>query len=442
MHPGYTIDEAFLKDLRAMRRDWLLGGRAPGGQQTLRTPPPRKLHFKNTFGGEAPSFAVMKVDDVDETYYDFFQVQRPTGSGTAFLINGPAAVATQQYGVAFREGRALYEPSDGTPAVGEIWGPTSGAWTLRKNQPGFEIRGGVDATTQTVYVWPQEQRIYTVQVWGTSGASPGDLITGDYVSGRIRSFVDPGTGFSTGGNCWIYGANFLNTTVQTVPLAEGMLLVGNYVGQHNPSSAGLRPTFVARNPLHLDSEIGMLLTTPWTVTSDAGAIIPFDFGWPTGWADNRAQPVYADYSPGEHKLQLRYGSWGYSVGFRVVLRLPATIAGTQFAAADNTFRFHPVTVVPTMFGAPLFWHDCRQTFIVPPANITGTDSGGDTFTVPLAITGGYESQYLLFSGHLTVDAALWGLADGSYLQLTIDNAQDAVIEFAELWAHSNVFPSM
>lgn len=36
---------------------------------------------------------------------------------------------------------ALYDTGDGTPAIGESWGPVAGQWSLGKNRPGFGIIG-------------------------------------------------------------------------------------------------------------------------------------------------------------------------------------------------------------------------------------------------------------------------------------------------------------
>jgi hypothetical protein len=36
---------------------------------------------------------------------------------------------------------AAYTSGDGTPGAGELWGPRSGGWTLRKNTGGFMVVG-------------------------------------------------------------------------------------------------------------------------------------------------------------------------------------------------------------------------------------------------------------------------------------------------------------
>jgi hypothetical protein len=47
---------------------------------------------------------------------------------------------------------AVFNPADGTPALGEEWGPGENSWLLRKGKPGFRIDGPPDADGPRVVV--------------------------------------------------------------------------------------------------------------------------------------------------------------------------------------------------------------------------------------------------------------------------------------------------
>lgn len=74
---------------------------------------------------------------------------------------------------------AAFDPADGTPVLGEEWGPGEGSWLLRKGKPGFRIDGPPDA---------DGPRVIVVRV----GAADGDLIV--RITGSVR--VAAGSGGS------------------------------------------------------------------------------------------------------------------------------------------------------------------------------------------------------------------------------------------------------
>lgn len=412
---------------------------------------PSSVKVKNSTGGDLPPGSVLQLGDyllgTDYRFQDRYiwldgDVPTDPGASERYCIL-KRSLPSGDIGDAFVSGCCVARIEVGDTAH-KFATPVDGETDLASSTSGpIEILSELAGTgSQHAYVrlGPSTSPNELVQVWGTSGKAAGDVHASAWVSGRIRTLTDPGSGFANDESCWIYTQPYANFTTQTVPVCEGAIIDAKYVGYHDPLTTGSRPCFIAQSPLHLDSEIGMLLSAPWTPASNS-EIVPFDFGWPTGWADAQVQPIWADYSSGQHKLKLRWGTWGYTIGYRVVVRLPATIAGTQFAAASNQFKIMPVTATTTLNGVPNIWHDCKNHFLIPPSTIAGTDSGGDTFTVTVT-TNNPEYQAIVLCGLLTVDASIWSLADDSYVQLLLTGCDDAVVDYAELWGHSNVMPSI
>lgn len=95
-----------------------------------------------------------------------------TGSVGAITFDSPAAIA--------------YEESDGTPAVGDVWGSISGGHLLRKDRAGWRcISAGVDGVAE----WVREDRLRckgkldgslsyqgsaTLSVWKYNGSAEAD----------------------------------------------------------------------------------------------------------------------------------------------------------------------------------------------------------------------------------------------------------------------------
>jgi hypothetical protein len=97
--------------------------------------------------GEIPAGGVFvdngaELADDEESYV--IQARKVQAFGEQPLyVNGPSAVASNGNGDCVRPfGRPLwvaYLESDGTPAVGEEWGPVTASYTIRKGFPGFKI---------------------------------------------------------------------------------------------------------------------------------------------------------------------------------------------------------------------------------------------------------------------------------------------------------------
>lgn len=148
--------------------------------------------FKNQSSEEIPAHAVMRTESV--TSWDnriILEATKPNtyGSYWSHRINGPTAVAAGRYGLCRLGGiaAALYDAADGTPNAGDLWGPRSGSWKLRKDTPGWRIVGNTISPITFVIHQPQQTVVGktdaahnkattgTVSVyWSSSGGSLTD----------------------------------------------------------------------------------------------------------------------------------------------------------------------------------------------------------------------------------------------------------------------------
>ena len=112
----------------------------------------RWLPFRNDSGETAPAFGVMRITGaVAVEGQTVITIAKPN---TAFanvlvapfvLINAGFDVADGAYGSGTLDlpTFALYDSADGTPNVGEAWGPENGSWKLNRKRIGFLTLGGL-----------------------------------------------------------------------------------------------------------------------------------------------------------------------------------------------------------------------------------------------------------------------------------------------------------
>lgn len=101
--------------------------------------------FRNDAGSTAPAGGILRitgfVTDDEEPYFTIDQ-SNTFGSQYNHGVNDDFDVESGDYG-RFCLGAmapALYDSADGTPAWGELWGPRSGSWKLKKNTGGFRVK--------------------------------------------------------------------------------------------------------------------------------------------------------------------------------------------------------------------------------------------------------------------------------------------------------------
>jgi hypothetical protein len=112
----------------------------------------RWLACLNNSGQTIPAFAAVRVTDADST--GVLQGIQPTANGQDVYLNGPIPIKAGSVGRVTRDWPwyALYDSGTGTPANGDTWGATANSWKLAKNNAGFTVDGGVDATLGVVLV--------------------------------------------------------------------------------------------------------------------------------------------------------------------------------------------------------------------------------------------------------------------------------------------------
>ena len=117
------------------------------------------IKFRNDASSTAPAWGILRITgfitDPEESY---LTVDQPNAFGCQDLVAVNTGLDVQsgsnKYGYCFVGGLmpALYDSGDGTPQIGEFWGPRSGSWKLRKNTGGFRVRGIANSTLKTAAV--------------------------------------------------------------------------------------------------------------------------------------------------------------------------------------------------------------------------------------------------------------------------------------------------
>ena len=157
--PGYSLSEAAVDEVRGLfgqRSSWappLLRGAGaydPGSDYNNCV-----AQFHNDSGEEIPANGCMRITgSATVGGQQYLLAEKPNTYGSQYLhwFNGDQPVATGKFGTCYKGSfvRALYDTADGTPAVGERWGPRSGTWKLKKNTGGWQILGGHSSGVVTV----------------------------------------------------------------------------------------------------------------------------------------------------------------------------------------------------------------------------------------------------------------------------------------------------
>ena len=157
--PGYSLSEAAVDEVRGLfgqRSSWappLLRGAGaydPGSDYNNCV-----AQFRNDSGEEIPANGCMRITgSATVGGQQYLLAEKPNTYGSQYLhwFNGDQAVADGKFGTCYKGSfvRALYDTADGTPAVGERWGPRSGTWNLKKNTGGWQILGGHSSGVVTV----------------------------------------------------------------------------------------------------------------------------------------------------------------------------------------------------------------------------------------------------------------------------------------------------
>jgi len=224
----------------------------------------KTYQFHNKAGSAAPAYATMQVTGAEG---EVPKIGKPTlghyDVARDFIVNDDAEVADDTLGDYQNRPRvkALYYTS-GTPAVGELWGPTDGQWYLSKGAVGewcILVSGIVDATGKVLegsvirspMAWGKIQSTVTNQSGATqltvsvkSCTVTGATETGDafnvktpiksnsftdLVSGDVVGYVTDSYGEKTivtdcwmtvnDGKCWV-GLDTTRTLIHLTPISD------------------------------------------------------------------------------------------------------------------------------------------------------------------------------------------------------------------------------
>lgn len=143
----YTLSENTIRKLRddhfrilRMLNDLLARGGNNGGDDDNNT-----VLYRNDGAEQVPQYGVMRVTGWD-SQYRVHLVDKPDADEPQclYLINGhfPTSAGASGFGYGpHGSAEVLYDPADGAPQPGEMWGPRDD-WKLRKSGHGFVIFGG------------------------------------------------------------------------------------------------------------------------------------------------------------------------------------------------------------------------------------------------------------------------------------------------------------
>lgn len=139
-----------------------------------------QLIYKNISGHTVPPYGI--IDMVD--FSGKILAKRPStfGSQRLAFINNSQSVDDDNTGVCINPGdgtqhTAAYEPGDGVPQFGEVWGPLNGSFLLRKNVGGFRIVGEADADGHLVSVIQEPLLHLEVELIDTLQEEPAGLFS-------------------------------------------------------------------------------------------------------------------------------------------------------------------------------------------------------------------------------------------------------------------------
>lgn len=116
------------------------------------------MEWKNDAESDCPAYGCFRLVSLEQLAPDrtILHGDRPNTYGAQYdhFINGPVTVKAGTMGACFRTGQvpAAFDATDGSPATGDLWGPRSGTWLLKKNTGGFRIRGITNTTNSFALV--------------------------------------------------------------------------------------------------------------------------------------------------------------------------------------------------------------------------------------------------------------------------------------------------
>jgi hypothetical protein len=152
---GQLIEKEFAAELRKLvehfRRTGLLGSDGRNTSALVNGP---AIYVRNDDATEAPPFACMQViGTVEVGEQNYLKVDKPIdgdGAGGWFVFNGPSAIPSGDFGVAYGGPLCRMLTDGSTVTAGETWGPVSGQWTIEPGGVLFVAAGEDDIATDVM----------------------------------------------------------------------------------------------------------------------------------------------------------------------------------------------------------------------------------------------------------------------------------------------------
>lgn len=152
--PTFGFSERdFGRVARAVRK---VEGESQSASPPVTRPPsllqPLSVTFYNQSSETIPAYGIMRVTDgkFDKSVGSYLLCDKPSSTyAREYVVNDCYPVEMQKWGQCFVSGLVRTVYGTGTPAVGELWGPTESQWYLSKGSAG----DGASNTTYTRADW-------------------------------------------------------------------------------------------------------------------------------------------------------------------------------------------------------------------------------------------------------------------------------------------------
>lgn len=190
-------------------RDTIRRVRAWGDPRPQQPTPAFQFHgqgFKNTDSSTTPPFGICIIKSFELNWgegggaYHKFLIERASATfPKAWALNGSTEVENGSFG-AFQtceKGiyKVAYDPADGTPALGEAWGPAPGKWIAKKGYPGLKVLGVWNESTTDNYnvknvLLAVREEVSRIRCQATADIALGDTGTMNLVVNGAETTVE------------------------------------------------------------------------------------------------------------------------------------------------------------------------------------------------------------------------------------------------------------
>lgn len=165
--------------------------------------PEDPLEIPFTPSADVPAYGVMEITGADVEAHLCTVATAAVATTGAVVVNGPWPVNSGNFGRAafglIEPIPALYDTADGTPAAGEMWGPSrTTSWKLGKGLAGFRVLCLDPDTTGVVWVLRVEEETRIRFVLRT------DMEPGQPARAEILTLAADGSQVATGVYCTVF----------------------------------------------------------------------------------------------------------------------------------------------------------------------------------------------------------------------------------------------